>query len=184
MLKAPSDILNAIAYEVAMLDPLGPPCQLFPLLLTCRHMYNTISLSNAPHLYRAIFRSMFDHRAPVRRMGPKADRTSNVVRQLKKYCKALKIIRRGDVYIPDISSVLWLAFFMAFENDGRNAEQLRWAGLHSFVDRFVRERLWEQREQTSGWPQESPVNALALWLLWFTTNEGVYSMLLSFINFD
>lgn len=182
LLTSPPDVLTHIAFHLGVLDPLGPPSDLLPLFLTCRHLYNNISVNNAPHLYRALFRATFDYRAPVRRLGPKAEHTSSVVCQFKKYCEALKVIRRGDISIPiqDMTEVFWDAFFMASENDGRNAEQLKWAGLRPFVDRFVRERLWEGREQTHGWPQESSVNALALWLMWFTMDGGMYTTLLSF----
>ncbi|KAI0095185.1 hypothetical protein BDY19DRAFT_902185 [Irpex rosettiformis] len=58
------------------------------------------------------------------------------------------------------------------ENDGKNeAHLLEWADLKSFADRVVRERLWEGRERCNGWPEESNMNALALWLMWLTTDE-------------
>ncbi len=59
------------------------------------------------------------------------------------------------------------------ENDGRNAAQLmEWAGLKLFVDRFVRTRLLDGA--TNGWPRENIINSLAVWLLYATTDEGVF----------
>jgi hypothetical protein len=114
----------------------------------------------------------FDLGAVRRRFGPKRIRTTNLAFQLKKYCINLQDIRRGDIYSPHIHDVLRTAFFMASENDGKNACQLEWAGLDGFVDRFVRARLCENIAQYNGWPVESSVNALALWLMWFTTTRG------------
>ena len=118
LLTSPPDVLTHIAFHLGVLDPLGPPSDLLPLFLTCRHLYNNISVNNAPHLYRALFRATFDYRAPVRRLGPKAEHTSSVVCQLRKYCEALKVIRRGDISIPiqDMTEVFWDAFFMASES--------------------------------------------------------------------
>lgn len=178
--SAPQDILTAIALELVELDPLGPPFQLLPFLLTCRSIYQNLCFDNARHLYANVFRFKFDHRAPLRRFGPRAIQSSNVAQQLKQYCYALQVIRRGDIHVEGIVHVFWQAFFMMSENDGRNACQLKWAGLSNFVYRFVRERLWEDRHLTNGWPGETTVNALALWLMWFVFNEGEYPMLLSF----
>lgn len=71
---------------------------------------------------------------------------------------------------------LWAAFLMMVESDGKNeAQLLEWAGLKTFADRFVRERLWEGRDNYNGWPAESVTNSLALWLMWLTTDEGAFS---------
>lgn len=63
-----------------------------------------------------------------------------------------------------------MAFIMMTENDGRNERQLAAAGLADYVERFVLERLWEGKDSTNQWPAESTINALALWLMWFTTD--------------
>ena len=60
------------------------------------------------------------------------------------------------------------------ENDGRNERQLAAAGLADYVEHFVLERLWEAREPTNQWPAETTINALALWLMWFTTDFGTF----------
>lgn len=75
---------------------------------------------------------------------------------------------------------------MLLESDGRNYVQLvRWAGVRVWVGRFVRERLWEGRndgaeegEGGGGWPKDSMCNALALWILWMVEDEGAPSVVL------
>ncbi|KAI0789567.1 hypothetical protein C8Q75DRAFT_807191 [Abortiporus biennis] len=119
---------------------------------------------------------MFDFRAANRRFGARATYSRNLAVQLKTYCTVLKHVRRGaqgtEVLSPEeLTSQFWTAFCMLSENDGRNERQLAWAGLREFVDRFVRTRLWEGRENHNNWPAESNLNALALWLLWFVTDE-------------
>jgi len=63
---------------------------------------------------------------------------------------------------------------MMTENDGRNERQLAAAGLADYVEHFVLERLWEAKESTNQWPAETTINALALWLMWFTTDFGTF----------
>jgi hypothetical protein len=117
----------------------------------------------------------FDLGAVRRRFGLKGIRSKNLAAELKVYCTNLQELRRGDVYSPRIHEILRTAFFMATESDGKNFYQLQWAGLDRFVDRFVRTRLCEDVTQNNGWPAESSVNALALWLMWFTTTPGMSS---------
>ena len=170
--RFPTEILENIALEVVSVTPLGPPKELIPLLCTCRKVCLTLQSS---HFYARIFKIKFDHGAVRRRFGPKSIRSTNMALQLRKYCNNLQDLRRGDIYSSHIHDILRTAFFMATENDGRNACQLEWAGLDKFVDRFVRARLCEDVAQNNGWPAESSINALALWLMWFTTTWGQYA---------
>lgn len=173
----PTTILEQILQETALVNPLGPPADIVPLLQTCRYLHHVLSLNNNRHLYARIFRSMFDYRAASRRFGPRACYSSNLAVQLKKYCSTLRRIRHANLDSDTLNLDLWNAFFMMMENDGRNAAQLEWAGLKPFVDRLVRERLWHGREASHDWPAENTVNALALWLMWFTTDQGTSSLL-------
>lgn len=168
----PLVILENIAHETTLIDPFGPPSTLIPLLLTCRHIHNALSFKSCSHLYARIFRSRFDYRAASRRFGIRATYSPTLAKQLKKYCITLKRFRRGDINSDTLQDDFYLAFFMMSENDGRNYVQLQWAGLPAFVDRFVRQRLWDDRESSNGWPAENRINSLALWLLYFTTTKG------------
>ncbi|TCD63351.1 hypothetical protein EIP91_005652, partial [Steccherinum ochraceum] len=168
----PTTILESIALEAALLQPLGPPADLVPLLQTCRYIHHALALQHNRHLYAHIFRSMFDWRAASRRFGPRACYSSNLAVQLKKYCTTLRRLKHADPDSEHLNLDLWNAFLMMIENDGRNAAQLEWAGLTAFVDRLVRERLWRGREDFHGWPAENTTNALALWLMWFTTDQA------------
>lgn len=169
----PSILLERIALETALLDPTAPPADLIPLLQSCRHIYNTLSLTHCKDLYARIFRAKFDIGAPLRRFGPAAIYSQNLAEQLTRYCLALKHIRTGDIFSPSILVDFWTAFIMMSENDGKNEHQLESAGLADYVERFTIERLWEDRSRYNQWPAETTINALALWLMWFTTNHGM-----------
>ncbi|KAH9950972.1 hypothetical protein B0H21DRAFT_776357 [Amylocystis lapponica] len=164
----PVTILENIAFEVTVLDALGPPSDLVSLLLTCKYVYGCLSFDNCRALYARIFRCKFDHRAAFRRMGSRATYSSNLAKQLRVYSLALQRIRRSDIQSEYLVDDLWTAFIMCTENDGKNEAQLERAGLSSLLDNLVRTRLWEDREHSNGWPAESTLNALAIWLIWFT----------------
>jgi hypothetical protein len=166
----PHDILLRIAFELALIDPTSNPHHLIPFLQSCRYVYRALSSNH--DLYADIFKAKFDTSAPLRRFGASALYSSNLTHQLVRYCRVLKHIRRADIYSPTILDDFWMAFIMMTENDGRNERQLAAAGLADYVEEFVLERLWEGRESTNQWPAESTINALALWLMWFTTDLG------------
>ena len=170
----PHDILLRIALELALTDPTSNPKHLISLLQTCRYVHRALSKSSNHDLYANIFKEKFDTSAPLRRFGAPALYSSNLTDQLVRYCRVLKHIRRADIYSPTILEDFWMAFIMMTENDGRNERQLAAAGLADYVEHFVLERLWERREFTNQWPAESTINALALWLMWFTTDLGMF----------
>ncbi|KAI0320061.1 hypothetical protein OF83DRAFT_1053867 [Amylostereum chailletii] len=170
LLLIPQELLQNIALELVLANPLGPPALLLPLLFTCRHIYNALAYKHNNGFYRDIFIGMFDITAAKRRFGPKALHSRNLANQLRIYCSSLQRIRQGDIYAPTVLGDFWELLFLAFENDGKNHAQLEWAGLGAFVDRFVRTRLMEG--QQDGWPVDEPINCLALWLLWLTMDNS------------
>lgn len=174
--RLPLPVLENIGLEVSVVNPLGPPTDLVSLLLTCKHVHSFLGFPHNRHLYARIFRAKFDYRAAFRRFGARATYTANLANQLRIYCQCLTHIRRGDIMSNHTPRFLWAAFLMMVESDGKNeAQLLEWAGLKTFADRFVRERLWEGRDNYNGWPAESVTNSLALWLMWLTTDEGAFS---------
>ena len=168
--KLPNEILENIALELLSLKQECNLKELTPLILTNKHINKTLSLKRSSHLAARIFKIKFDVGAAHRRSGPKAMRPRNLKEQLRIYCETLQDIRSRNIYNPNILEVFRNAYFMASENDGKNAYQLEWANLGDFVDRFVRERLGENAH--NGWPIDSSENSHALWLMWFTTTRG------------
>ncbi|OCH92980.1 hypothetical protein OBBRIDRAFT_725705, partial [Obba rivulosa] len=169
----PDSVLEHIALEVAVAEPLGPPAGLVPLLRTCRRIHTVLDIDTNHNLYAKIFTLKFDKRAANRRIGEHAVYSSNLAFQLRKYCLTLQRICTGDVYSELIEDDLWTAYLMLLENDGKNAEQLlEYAKLDAFVDRFMCTRLWENRLQYGGWPAESTANSLAVWLYFMTLDQA------------
>jgi hypothetical protein len=170
----PVEILEKLALEVALTDICGSTATLTPLLCSCKYINSVLSFGSSNALYARILKSKFDVCAPRRRFGDHIMENEILAHQLRKYCITLRRIRHGDIFSPYVLEVFWTAFLMLLDNDGKNMCQLACVGLDDFVDRFVRTRVYESRWQNNGWPAENPANALALWLLWMMTTQGLY----------
>jgi hypothetical protein len=198
----PLEIIDSIAFELTALTPLGPPSSLIPLLLTSHHLLSSLSSKTNPALYVRIFKHKFDVSAVERR----AFKPSHVqcIEQMMYYCRAMKVLRRGDVHAcprrraapgeevdpvhdpspddvsgddNDAHDAMTIAFMMMLEDDGRNSRQLvEWAHADVFAEKYVRERLYEGREDNDGWPVENEGNCCAMWLMWMLTTEGDFSV--------
>ena len=176
----PPDILDHITFSLALADPSGPPCPVLPLLCTSSHVNYHLSVANNAHLYARIFRAKFDYRAPARRMCQEASYASALAFQLVHYSRTLHNIRRGDIHSPTILHDFYRLFTLALENDGRNVHHLNWARYADFLHRYVLTRLWQDREESYGWPLESPENAFALWLYYFSLDHGALPVSITF----
>ncbi|KAI9444668.1 hypothetical protein H4582DRAFT_1910428 [Lactarius indigo] len=153
--RVPTEVLERIALELALSPALDTSITQF-------HM------SSSNDLYAKIFLGMFDVGAARRRFGTLASRSRILASQLKSYCVALKRIRRGDLNAPDIEDLLRTVFILLTENDGKNREQLEWANAYQFANNFVHQRLWQ--DTINGWPRDTPLHSLALWVLWCMTD--------------
>ncbi|KAH0837755.1 hypothetical protein J3R83DRAFT_5931 [Lanmaoa asiatica] len=173
ILRLPLELLEKIVLDLRD-DPTSPPSPFLPLLLTSKHFYTSLSFKSNNHLYARMFRICFDESAPARRLGDL--NAAGLCIQLRANYDALKCIRRRDIRADNIVQTFWTCFSMMMENDGKNRCQLDAAGLPDFVDSFVRERLYEN--SLDGWPAENEINSLAIWLLWLTTTEGAFTVLL------
>ena len=173
LLAIPVELLERIALELALSNSRGPPVHLIALLCTCKYVHRTLSSND---LHAKIFRAMFDVDAPRRRLGPRALHSRFLASQLRIYCHALRRIHHGDIFAPDVEDVLRTAFILLTENDGKNRAQLEWANTYAFVNSFVRRRLWH--DTVNGWPRDSPLHALVLWVMWCMTDQGTRPFIL------
>ncbi|KAG5652137.1 hypothetical protein H0H81_006155 [Sphagnurus paluster] len=181
----PQELSDAIALELTLVEPLGPPAVLLPLMATCRTLYARLSPHTNPVLHAAIFRQKFDSAAVTRRHDGACPTARAYVDQLYRYLAALRVFRRGNVHegvrdglwgdeVLDISldEALQIAVVMMMEDDGKNARQLLlWGHADVFVKRLLRRRLYAGAEAQDGWPLEDEVNTNALWVLWLLTSE-------------
>lgn len=135
----PQEILEHIAFFSATQTFLGPPSALVPLLGTCRRFHSRLSINSNHHLYASVFAHKFDIASVVRRLG--SDRTTPYVltRELQRRCFYLKRIRgRLDSTVKPsrdsdnvdhdgsiLHELLFHAYILMLENEGKNEQQLR-----------------------------------------------------------
>ncbi|KAI6030999.1 hypothetical protein EDC04DRAFT_2605262 [Pisolithus marmoratus] len=166
LLALPFELIERVAVHLTDADGIQA---LLPLLLTCRDLYRILGVHTNHHIFASHFASHYDLSSASRRLGPQAAKTRSYASQLLRYSHALARIRSGNIHAGDIVHTFWTSFLMLVEDDGKNRASLEAAGLPDFVDRFVREHLYDGHR--NGWPADTAVNSLALWLLWLTTTE-------------
>ncbi|KAG9309116.1 hypothetical protein JVU11DRAFT_11010 [Chiua virens] len=166
ILRLPLEILEKVVLDI-LDDPTSSPSAILPFLSSSKRLYTTLGCTSNNHLYARMFRFCFDSSAPLRRLGDL--NAPGLCIQLRAHYDALKCIRRGNIRADGVLESFRTCFSMLMEDDGKNRCQLNDAGLPDFVDRFVRERLYENC--VDGWPAENQINSLAVWLLWLTSTE-------------
>ncbi|KAI6022928.1 hypothetical protein PISMIDRAFT_356063 [Pisolithus microcarpus 441] len=186
--QLPQEVLEHVAYFAATRSPVGPPLDLPLLLRTCRNIYRRLSFENNPLLYARIFSSKFDSRAPLRRLGSSISLPRTLANELRKRFTYLKLIRAGvgarvqhqstehDESSGRLRDLLWLAYLMMLENDGKNERQLKaYANMETWLIDYwfddMGASLASYRISRDQWPMEDENNSLAMWLLWFLVRQ-------------
>ena len=79
----------------------------------------------------------------------------------------------------DLTQVLWLAYLMMLENDGKNERQLReYAGIDGWLKDFWFDANGASRVVSSvsrdEWPSNHENMCLGMWLFWLLLRPGEY----------
>lgn len=210
----PHELLENIALFAVTSDPLGPPRELIPLLLVNRRLHAALSSTSNPHFHARIFAAKFDTAALVRRLGPgPATRAPKLAAELRRRCVQLGRLRAQVGCTVDtfaalaggtctgagsgggsglteegmraLHEMLWTAYLMMLENDGKNERQLR---EYARLDRWLR-NFWFAEDGAScaqiairdnAWPPNNDLSAVTMWLFWFLLRPGAYHYYLLF----
>ncbi|CAA7262022.1 unnamed protein product [Cyclocybe aegerita] len=170
----PQELLQKIALYATLGSPLGPPKELYNLLLTCRLFRDTLSPKNASELYAFIFAQKFDARAPSLRLGAASVREQAPFEMRRRF-EFIRIFRQRNIHHPDLTQALWTAYTMVEDSDTsqKNMKQLLRAGMVDFLDLYLRERLYEgAKESNDGWPVLNEQNSLAIALSWTLSSQS------------
>lgn len=189
----PCEVLEHIAFFLAVDHVHGPPSGLLPLLRLNRRTHSFLSFGSNAHLYSRIFAAKFDTAPAHRHFGPNNLSATALATELKRRCIVLKRIRdQHDCEYTDIpvittspkhpehlDSVIWTAYLMMLENEGKNEIQLRefakmdeWIFKHWFASdgtSFARVNLL-----ANVWPKSSPLVAASMWLVCLFFRPGAY----------
>jgi hypothetical protein len=221
----PQEVLENIAFYAVESNPLGPPCELAPLLLVNRRLNAALSSASNPHLHSRIFACKFDTAALVRRLGPGAATARKLAAELRRRCVQLARLRArvgctvgeltettttttssggdsnnnnnkkknpdgggggrgeggGDEMTEEgmraLHEMLWTAYVMMLENDGKNERQLR---EYAHLDDWLR-AFWFAEDGASfarlelgdnSWPPYNDLADVTMWLFWFLLKPG------------
>lgn len=174
LFDASPEILQKIAHFAILSTPRGPPRDFYSLSLVCRASNRILSISSA-QLYTDIFFHNFDPQLPKHRLS-KSVFQENAKKELERRFTALKTFSRGNLDDPDLTEAFWIAYLM-LEDSGasqKNFQQLIGAGLRVFLDRFLRNRLYDGSKENNGWPLPSEKNSLAIALFWLSSSQCQY----------
>ncbi|PPQ71433.1 hypothetical protein CVT24_011941 [Panaeolus cyanescens] len=180
----PIELFNSILFALIAQQPLGPPTQLIPLLLTSKQFHNAISTNTS--LLAQICRLKLDINPISRRAFTPTDTDLSI--HLVKSFRMINQLRRrlrqrtysphyppwntppviDDDHLSD-GDILHELYLLRLDSDGKNYAQLEYAGVRDWVRDVVLKRLFEDAERNDGWPLENPRNACALWLMWMFT---------------
>lgn len=190
----PQEVLENIAFYAVASNPLGPPRELAPLLLVNRRLHAALSGASNPHLHARIFGAKFDTAALVRRLGPGKATARKMAAELRRRCVQLGRMRGGvgctvgalgtsggsgvtEEGMRALHEMLWTAYVMMLENDGRNERQLReYARLDGWLRAF-----WFAEDGASfarleigdnAWPPYNDLADVTMWLFWFLLRPG------------
>lgn len=164
------EVLQKILIHATATSFNGPPKEWFNLVLTCRYFRDCLSC-NSGQLSSTIFAQKFDIAAPVRRLGEAAVRSTAKLEMQRRF-GAMGIFRNRRLDDASLTEAFWIAFLMWEDSGGsqKNIKQLLNAGLSSFLELFLRERLYLGADTNNGWPFANERNSLAVALLWLTAS--------------
>lgn len=191
----PQEVLEHIAFFTATATFLGPPNGITALLSVDRRTHAALSMSSNPYLWSRIFSYKFDVSCPTWRLAER-DRPPGppeICEEFKLRCTLLKRIRRrtdclatsytlSPTHRDSLRSILWMAYLMMLENEGKNDQQLReYAGFDAWLKDFLFHQngaslaAWSVKDDL--WPPNDERSALALWLFWYMLKPGEFRIL-------
>ncbi|KAG5640292.1 hypothetical protein DXG03_009358 [Asterophora parasitica] len=185
----PQEVLEHIVFFSATESFLGPPSGLVPLLLTNRKIYSRLNISDNHHIYARIFAQKFDTGAVFRWLGPERTTSCILAAELQRRCFYLKRIRaRSDSILqsmdaddsPFLHELLFLAYTMMVENEGKNERQLKeFANMDTWLRDFWFHDLGASRAVGStideAWLPDNDILSFGMWLFWFLLRPAIYN---------
>lgn len=181
----PQEVLEHIAFFAATQGTLGPPAGIVPLLALNRATHDALAFQNNPHLYARIFAEKYDTAAACRRLGAAQLPATALAEELQRRSLVLKRIRaRTDTIAPaadkHLGRILWTAYLMVLENDGKNERQLlEYAHMNEWLKEYLFDphgasNFFETIRVADKWIDNSEQMSLALWLFWYLLQPDDY----------
>ncbi|KAJ7161048.1 hypothetical protein C8R46DRAFT_1164646 [Mycena filopes] len=184
----PHEILERIAFISATDTLLGPPSTLVTLLTASRQIHARLSFTSNQYLYARIFLAKFD-------AGPSSHRLTRssptiLAHELIHRFRVLNRLRArvdskakpGSAGEGDsVHELLFHAYLMMLENEGKNEQQLRdYAKMGDWLRAYLFEQYFSARTKlpthVEHWPPHNEHTSLAMWLFWFLLRADDYTI--------
>lgn len=167
----PRDILEYIAFLVALPSVIKPPQDLLNLLLTSSTLYYSLCTTSAPHLYARLFRNTFDFDTSEPWTGEAYQVTdSRLAAELVSRYRLLRRVRHRDFSDERMWEDLCVAMRTILESNGVNEACLRSMGFSDFIFCYAEQCLNEHQLRSTSTPDYNL--DLALWLLVLIWSKG------------
>ena len=139
LLTLPVDILE----QIAILTSSPSLTDLLHLILTCRVVYQSLSVTANPHIYASISRRLFD--TPFIRQGAPPD--SSIAAEFVRRLRFTRRIRRGELTVHTLPVDLWTAYdFRRIAGDHDNPVPYTKVNTRSIHDRIGEEQMCTAKE--------------------------------------
>ncbi|KAF8583878.1 hypothetical protein K439DRAFT_1188234 [Ramaria rubella] len=158
----PDEVLEEIVIIAVKSRLIGPPDILAAILQVSRTLWKVLARRNNPIL------RFSDRASHATQLAGECIRRFEVLQRLR--CNAYPRSMESGACDGDLTVDLWIAYLMFLEHDGKNVQQLlQYSKIDIFSLAYVRPggRLHDGTGK-AGWTADTEVNALALWLFWFT----------------
>ena len=140
----PRDVLQLIAFLTTSSSVFHLPTEIHSLLLTSSHIYRSLHLHAAPHVFAQIFHTKFDTAALFRRCSSSLTQ-SLLSEELSNRCRLLRRARRMDFSPIHLTQDLWAALWLIVESDGLNEQQLFNSNFPAFILRLAYNKLQDSQ---------------------------------------
>lgn len=163
----PCNVLQQIAFYLAMMSLPRPPLHLTSLLLACSDVYQALSPQNCPQLYARIFRATFDLDPDLHTKIPDPVLCSELYRRHR----VLWRTRCMDLSSNLTQEELRGSMRMVVENAGQNEKLLSSAGFSVFMMSLILSRLMRDGAAKLLPLTDDNTTSMEMWLLCLTLNH-------------
>ncbi|KNZ76614.1 hypothetical protein J132_09358 [Termitomyces sp. J132] len=165
--SVPCNVLQHIAFNLAIFSLPQPPLHLSSLLLACSNIHQALRLQNCPQLYARIFRATFDLNPDLHTRISDSILASELYRRHRVLWRTRCMDLSSDLDQEELCS----AIRMVIEDTGQNEKLLSSAGFSTFLMSSVLQRLMHVGAVNLLPLSDDNPTSMVMWLLCLTLNH-------------
>ncbi|KAE8228866.1 hypothetical protein CF326_g6184 [Tilletia indica] len=159
--ELPAEIIQQIAFHLALLSDRPQPTHL-PALLSTSSRFNTcLNFTRNPVFYARLFRHHYDFNAISRRLPAKTLDAHALAAEYKQRALRIKSISTNTLDHDHLLN-LWTVYLLLIENDGKNIHILQGINVLRYLDYLGSQPSLPLYHPHDDYPPNTPAHALAL----------------------